>query len=76
MRFFCGKLRLGFGSVVHYRAIGSAVERFPDDKRSLTYKIRYIIRVNGSVVERVPDKNKVEGSIPSSPTTAKYKNLL
>ncbi len=37
--------------------------------RRLTYKIRYI-RVNGSVVERVPDKNEVEGSIPSSPTLA------
>ena len=43
------------------------VERVPDDKRSLTYQ-NLQTGADGSVVERVPDKNKVEGSIPSRPT--------
>ena len=55
---FCGKL------LDTSRALGSAVERFPDGKRIR----RRRIRVRGSVVERRPDKTKVLGSIPSAPT--------
>ena len=56
--------------------IGSVVERVVDDKRSLTYR-KLQMRAHGSVVERIPDKNEVLGSIPSAPTRIRnfcYKN--
>ena len=56
------------GSVVS-RACHQLVERVADDKRSLTYHF-FATRVRGSVVERVPDKNEVHGSIPCAPTDA------
>ena len=60
---FCGKIK----PVV--RAFGSAVERLPDGPVKGTYKNIAYSWADGSVVERVPDKNKVDGSIPSRPTS-------
>ena len=55
------------GSVVS-RACHQMVERVFDDATKLRH-IKFLHRwVGGSVVERVPDKNEVHGSIPCAPT--------
>lgn len=38
-------------------------------------KIREFVRVRGSVVERVPDKNEVHGSIPCAPTNERFLDI-